>query len=470
MRWEDNIFGKVRKQDWLDIGSQLPVAQGDPTENLFGDVKTDNIVAYYETLASQYAIPVMAQFHAFDTEAKTTFRMPIDTHNIEKGLIKVKINQSERLRSLNRSGVVGDEQLYNYIMDDGLNLANQVITRTRVCKNELLATGKVTIKENGVDTTVDYGVPSGQTGYTLDLSTEADVGAQIQSIIDDALEIGVTINGLLTSRANIGAMKRNKSLQIAINGTIGAGALISTAALEAYLAEEFGITTVVTNDLNYVAEESIGSDGRPVRTQKRYYPKNKVTFFSTAQTGSLGAGLWGDPPEIDAARFYQTGTSGVSPYVYIMQWMETDPAVLWTKASSLYIPVLYNPNSLFIATVSDSFLDALTFSPEEQGNSVFGVSVSDIQGSDLAVSNGKVTGTSKYISSGVLAQDWGAGNFVCLKWTDPDTNATSLKVGLEPSAGTGLVECYTDTDRNGVFKITNKNIQNAPLRRCVTSG
>ena len=36
---------------------------------------------------------------------------------------------------------------------------------------------------------------------------------------------------------------------------------------------------------------------------------------------------------------------------------------------------------------------------------------------------------------------------------------TSLKVGLIPSEGTGLVECIDDTDRNGVFKITNKNKQ-----------
>lgn len=36
---------------------------------------------------------------------------------------------------------------------------------------------------------------------------------------------------------------------------------------------------------------------------------------------------------------------------------------------------------------------------------------------------------------------------------------TSLKVGLIPSEGTGLVECIDDTDRNGVFKITDKNKQ-----------
>lgn len=78
---------------------------------------------------------------------------------------------------------------------------------------------------------------------------------------------------------------------------------------------------------------------------------------------------------------------------------------------------------------------------------------------NVAVSNGKVTGTLKYVDSGALAHDWGAGNFLVLKWTDPDQHAESLKVGLNPSEGSGLIECIDDTDRNGVFKITDPEKQ-----------
>ena len=70
----------------------------------------------------------------------------------------------------------------------------------------------------------------------------------------------------------------------------------------------------------------------------------------------MGVGLWGDPAEVDIARF---GTSvstepSISPFVYVTQYAEKDPAVIWTKASGLFIPVLYNPYSLFISTVTDS--------------------------------------------------------------------------------------------------------------------
>lgn len=351
-RYENNIFGMIPKEEWLDVGFNVN-RPNDPIDSLFGDLKTDNIVAQWQTIANEYQIPVMAQFHGFDTEANTTFRIPVDTHNIEKGLIKVKINQSERMRELLRSGVKND-QMYDYIINDGIRLADQVFTRTKVAKNELMATGQVTIKENNLNLTVDYGVPSGNKSITLDLGVNADFSGQIQTIIDTATSQGVTITGMMTSKANIIKMRKNKGLQADILGTAGIGTFIKSSSLKDFMAEEFGINQIITNDLTYGASSKI-VNGRPAITTKRYFPNNKVTFFATNPSGRLGVGLWGDPPEVDIDRFGATvGTEpSVSPYVYVTQYAEKDPAVIWTKASGLFMPVLYNPNSLFIATVTE---------------------------------------------------------------------------------------------------------------------
>ncbi len=354
-KWENNILGFVPKDDWLDVGFNV-TRQNDPVDQIFGDEKTDNLVAKWQSIASEYQVPMMAQFHGFDTEAQRTVRVPIDTHNIEKGLIKVKINQSERMRELIRSGV-REDALYEYVINDGVRLSEQVFTRSKVAKNELLATGKVTIKENNLDLTVDYGVPDDQLNLTLDFAADAakDIPAQLQDIIDRATDKGVTIAGIYTAKKTITKLRQNAAIQKAINGNIGAGALVRTQQLNDYLADEFGITTIITNDLTYGSSAEIGSDDRPVITQKKYYPVDKITFFATNPGGRLGTGLWGNPPEVDAARFYNVSTEpSVSPYVYVMQWMETDPSVLWTKASALFMPVLFNPNSLFVATVEDT--------------------------------------------------------------------------------------------------------------------
>lgn len=348
--WENDILGLVPKTDWLDVGT-IVTRPNDPVDQVIDDTKTDNLVAEWESLAAEFQIPVMAQFHGFDTEAKTTFRVPVDRHNIEKGLIKVKINQSERMRTLLRSGVQNDD-LYDYIIRDGIRLSDQVITRSKVAKNELLATGKVTIKENNLNLTVDYGVPNANTSLTLDLSSSADIISQIQTIVDSAKNAGVTITGIYTSSANINKMRQNAGLQTAINGNIGAGSMIRKTVMEEFLSEEFGINTILTNDLTYGKSATIGANGRPNITSARYFPQNKVTFYATNAGGRLGRGLWGDPPEIDNARFYSNEEPSSSPFVYVTQKMEWDPAVLWTKASGLFMPVLFNPNSLYIATVS----------------------------------------------------------------------------------------------------------------------
>lgn len=84
--------------------------------------------------------------------------------------------------------------------------------------------------------------------------------------------------------------------------------------------------------------------------------------------------------------------------------------------------------------------------------------VSDMQ-ENIVVGEDKITGTLKFIKggiapSGILAGD---GYFMALKFSDVDASATSKKVGLVPSAGSGLVEL--DSDMNAFMKISDINSQ-----------
>ena len=103
-------------------------------------------------------------------------------------------------------------------------------------------------------------------------------------------------------------------------------------------------------------------------------------------------------------------------------------------------------------------MTGLTVAAENGETVMWGHSVSDLQ-TGVSVSNGAITGTLKYVDSGTLAHDWGAGNFLALKFSNIDSDATSVLVGLEPSQGSGLVELINDPDKNGVFKVTNKKKQ-----------
>lgn len=353
IRWENEVQGMLTNKDWLDVGASYSVETNDAIDGLFGDEKTDNLVAKWESIASQYKIPMMAQFHGFDAQTQQTFRVPVDTRNIEKGLIKVKAPLTERLRALLKS-TTDDKVIYDFVVNDGLRLATQVVTRSKVAKYEVMATGKITIKENNLDLTVDYGVPDANVAHTLDVSVNADITGQIRTIVKSAREQGENLNGIITSDDVIDKILRNKTLQTAILGNVGAGQTLFEDQLRDWLRRRFGITQVIINDQYYGASADQIETGRPNVTSARYYPDDKITFFATNPAGRIGTGLWGDPPEVDVRSMSGASASTVSPYIYITQWIEDDPTILWTRASGLFMPVLYDPNSLHIATVTDT--------------------------------------------------------------------------------------------------------------------
>ena len=100
----------------------------------------------------------------------------------------------------------------------------------------------------------------------------------------------------------------------------------------------------------------------------------------------------------------------------------------------------------------------MTVTAESASTLIYETPVSDIQ-SDVVVSGKKITGTLKYLEDGPIARYWGAGNFLALKFADLDPNATSIKVGMNPSEGSSLQEIIGDPDLNGVFKVTDKDVQ-----------
>ena len=95
----------------------------------------------------------------------------------------------------------------------------------------------------------------------------------------------------------------------------------------------------------------------------------------------------------------------------------------------------------------------------ESGNvSMFGTPVSEMQ-NNVEVDDTEITGTLKKLTEGSLVDRWGEGYFLALKFSSIDPRATSIKVGLDPSESSGLVEIIDDPDKNGAFKITDKDAQ-----------
>lgn len=115
-----------------------------------------------------------------------------------------------------------------------------------------------------------------------------------------------------------------------------------------------------------------------------------------------------------------------------------------------------------IVDIDDSFLTDLTVAPDANDKTYpwTDKTPGDFQ-SDVAVSGGKITGELKFMEGGLSPSGplSGDGYFLALKFDNFSSGLTyaNVKVGLQPSAGTGLVTL--DSDKDAVFKIRDKNTQ-----------
>lgn len=104
-------------------------------------------------------------------------------------------------------------------------------------------------------------------------------------------------------------------------------------------------------------------------------------------------------------------------------------------------------------------LPPITLSALPGSTDLWGTLVSSIQ-DNITVTGDKITGTLYPVTSGALPAQWGEGYFIAIKFTaDSWTPYTSVKVGMDPSESSGLVELINDPDKAGVFKVTDKDIQ-----------
>lgn len=91
--------------------------------------------------------------------------------------------------------------------------------------------------------------------------------------------------------------------------------------------------------------------------------------------------------------------------------------------------------------------------PMPQGSSIpdYSVDINDMQGADFQVVDRAIVGSVKKLSSGVLPDYWGAGNFMALKFIiiDPDVTPSDIKVGIKNTVA-------LDNDLIAAIKIEDK--------------
>lgn len=288
-----------------------------------------------------------AKVRAWDTESPIGNRQGISRIMGELPPISKKIRLGEeerlRLRALERGDTSG---IVDAIYDDAANMARAVAARVEMFRGEALQTGKLTINENGVVSTVDFlrdatMDPAALTGTAKwDDYTVSNPITNLQTWIDAYVSLnGVAPGGILTSRKVVNHLLRNDKIRTQAGSIAGTPALVNNDQLRQVLGA-FDFPPIFTYDV------VTRVDG----TQTRVIADTKVIFLPPASE-PLGATFYGTTAEsIELVGAQQISSSQAPGMVSVVE-KTFDPVATWTKVAAIALPVLVNPNLTLAATV-----------------------------------------------------------------------------------------------------------------------
>ena len=294
--------------------------------------RTENMRVAIYNLLNGADIPVVALVHALDSEARIGEREDYVINKLELFQIKEKINQGEELRKkIKDLGLVLNED--NTIIELYNDIANQISKvlagfERRAC--ELLSTGRLTLKENGVDKVVDYNFNTTEnkidvTGWS---DTEHDIFGDLASLKKAS---GNKIVRQIISSKVLGYMMANKKF-------------VEYSTKNALIPTEDLLKTYVENQLKIeiVVDDRTYRLSRKDKKQYRFFDED--TIISLTTRGEVGKTFMTSTTIEDANMGSTYGLIAVD------QWTTKDPHTTWTMAEGIGLPVIADINNTLYLT------------------------------------------------------------------------------------------------------------------------
>lgn len=336
-----DILEVFTKKDILDYtrNRAYPEMLGD---TLFPSRKTQSLEL--DQINAGSMTPVIASVSAFDSEAEIGSR-EASAQTLELALIKRKmqIKEKDLIALQNPRTPQEGEYLQGRVYNDIDTLVQGVQARAEKMTMEMLSTGKITIKGNGLDANLDYSVDkkhqatlSGVESWTNDASDP------IKNLENWSDSLDVAPTRVLTSNKILRIFMRHPKVIAAIFGK-DSGRTIGMADLDSFM-QAHGLPVIRTYDNKYKTQDKNGK-----YISERYFPENSFVMMND---DLLGEKVWGPTPEEIALTGAGDIESSMIGNVYAGIYRSTiDPVGTWTKASGLMIPSFAAVDEVFQATI-----------------------------------------------------------------------------------------------------------------------
>lgn len=324
-----------------------------PTQLVLNQFLPDRLVGNVEAAIDQVTkTNRAAQFRAWDTETPIGMRDSFTRSKIKLPPLgeKLPISEQEHLM-LERVRTGGDNRsaYVEAIYDDATTLAGNVRRRMEVARGDVLVDGKFTLSgENNLTLEADFAVPAGHKVTAATAWSDHDDATPLQNIkawIDTYVDAnGERPGRIVTSNTVINNLLLSAEVRDLFNRgtTLTGGPNLLTPTQLNQVFQAYGIPPI----FEYNTKINVGG------SNVRVIPEDR--FIMLPETASdLGYTAWGVTAE---SLVLATGENpglvfSELPGLVGVVLKEGDPVQTWTKVAAVGMPLITDPNRLFVADV-----------------------------------------------------------------------------------------------------------------------
>lgn len=310
----------------------------------------------WETLTGEKGAPVMADVISYDASAPQKTREVVGkmSGDITKTAVKRGMNESDWNEYLQlRRDCNGDADL-QALLDLSFKDQDFVYNSVRArfewwCMQLMSKAGFVlnSTNNNGVVTEefVGCGMPKSNRKVAAKdwaSSTTADGLQDIEDVVVAAAADGVSLRYVVMRSDEFSLLKKQKSTQEKLKGWINQKdkLTITKKVINEYLAAQEKPVTIIVIDPSVRIE-----DASHKRTTVNPWESRRVCFLEDLHVGDIQHG----PIAAErSAEYAKKATTLKKDFIFISKWSELEPFKEWTKAEANAIPVINDPDAMYI--------------------------------------------------------------------------------------------------------------------------
>lgn len=320
----------------------------------------------WETLSGEKGAPVIADVISFDSSAPQKKREIVGkvSGDIPKTAIKRGMNESEwnEYQQLSRDvqGDAGLKAILDLAYADLDFCYNGVRARFEWWCMQLMSKGGFDLtlsNNNGIvtETFVGCGMPAAnKKTVSIDWATSATAtGLQdIEDTIVAASDAGISIKYVIMRSSDFALLKKQTATTNVLKGWINTTAKITVTkqVINEYLAAQENPVQIV------VVSPSVRIEAKDhTRTTVNPWESKRVCFVEDLQVGDVQHGpIAGE----NAESLKKVAIMAKTDFVLSSKWSTLDPFKEWTMAEANAIPVINDPEAMFILKVDGSAWDS----------------------------------------------------------------------------------------------------------------